>query len=138
MFFLTVMTSWKVKDNETKINKTKSTKIKQKTKYLWGHWLDKGCCCVFVHQDNTPGRETVFWFFLNQHESECIYSFWLIWNHIEFRLVQNQSIDSSCLDHLWHNLSIVNQKIFIKPNLADHYAISSLFNKNKQTKLISI
>ena len=38
--------------------------------------------------------------------------------------------DSSCLDHLWHNLSIDNKNFVIGPNLADHYAISSLFNKN--------
>ena len=55
--------------------------------------------------------------------------FRLIWNHIEFRTVQKQSIDSSCLDNSWHNLSIDNETFFIGPNLADHYAISSLFKK---------
>ena len=38
------------------------------------------------------------------------------------------------MDHLWHNLSIDNTNFVIGPNLSDHYAISSLFDKNIDLK----
>ena len=38
------------------------------------------------------------------------------------------SNDLSCLDHLWHNLvELERQSFVLTPNLADHYAIASIF-----------
>ena len=38
------------------------------------------------------------------------------------------NIPSSCLDHILYNLPISCQSFVIHPNLADHFAVSSIFN----------
>ena len=40
--------------------------------------------------------------------------------------INNQN--SSCLDHIWHNLKLKACSYIIKPNISDHYAVSTIFD----------
>ena len=43
--------------------------------------------------------------------------------------------ESSCLDHVWHNLSLSRDSYVVVPNVADHNAISVIFHLNLKNKL---
>ena len=46
--------------------------------------------------------------------------------------------DGSCLDHIWHNMSMDRVSYVLKPNLADHYAVAVLFEAEIARKPISM
>ena len=35
--------------------------------------------------------------------------------------------DKSCIDHIWHNLSLRSSSFILTPNISDHYAVSVIF-----------
>lgn len=37
--------------------------------------------------------------------------------------------DTSCLDHIWHNLSLGRKSFVVEPNISDHYATCAIFDK---------
>lgn len=46
--------------------------------------------------------------------------------------------DVSCLDQIWHNLSIPRRSFVVGPNMSDHYAVCILFNKKNDSKVQSV
>lgn len=46
--------------------------------------------------------------------------------------------DSSCLDHILHNLKLISSSYCLKPNLSDHYAVIVVFDFEIKTKPIDI
>ena len=47
-------------------------------------------------------------------------------------------VDTSCIDHIWHNLDYVRKSYVVKPNLSDHYAVCACFSKNIDREPVKI
>ena len=61
-------------------------------------------------------------------------------NEISLPTYNNQStnVDTSCLDHIVHNLNTEANSFVLKPNFSDHYPVAVIFHKNIENKPIEI
>ena len=47
-------------------------------------------------------------------------------------------LDTSCLDHIVHNINAEANSYVLKPNFSDHYPVAVIFQKNIENKPIKI